>query len=144
MTPLELQALIASDTEAASLLAQGDDTACAARCSAIAPKVRKEAFLTERGMYFALGATVAETILQKLVTFAQAEQASSPIVARVLEWLKPNNGGVDFGLQQTVEFVAMLHQAEVLTVDEYNAINALSLYPQIITPIEVEYVRTRI
>ena len=113
MTPLELQALITSDTEAASLLEQGKDAACAARCSVIAPLVRKETFLTERGMYAALGATVAETILLKLVAFANASQTASPIMARVLEWLKPNNGGVDFGLQQTVDFVAMLHQGEV-------------------------------
>ena len=110
MTPAALQTLIASDTEAASLLAQGQDAACAARCSVIAPKVRKETFLTERGMYAALGATAAETILQKLVAFAAAEQTASPIMARVLGWLQPSSGGVDFGLDQTVDFVAMLHQ----------------------------------
>ena len=94
-------------------------------------------------MYSALGAEVAETILGKLAAFAQAEQASSPVVARALEWLKPNNGGMDFGFQSTLDFISALHQGGVLTTAERDALDALSLYPQIITTLEVEYVRTR-
>lgn len=41
MTPAELKTLIDSDTEAAHMAGIGDDSGCAARCSAIAPTIRK-------------------------------------------------------------------------------------------------------
>ena len=41
MTPAELLALIASDSQATAYFQQGNDEACAARCTAIAPPVRQ-------------------------------------------------------------------------------------------------------
>jgi len=41
MTDAELYTLIQNDTQAAALYAEGNDEACAVRCSAIAPPVRQ-------------------------------------------------------------------------------------------------------
>jgi hypothetical protein len=41
MTPTDLRQLIASDTQATAYFAAGNDEACAARCTAIAPSVRQ-------------------------------------------------------------------------------------------------------
>ena len=41
MTPSELLTLIASDAQATAYFQQGNDEACAARCTAIAPPVRQ-------------------------------------------------------------------------------------------------------
>lgn len=141
MTPTELKALIESDELATQLAASGNDAACAARCSVIAPKVYKETILTERGLYVALGAEVAETILQKLAGFAAANQTQSPIIARVLDWLKPNNGGVDFGDAQTLGLVGLLTQGGLFTAEEYAALSAIALVPQTITEAQIERAR---
>lgn len=50
MSPADLQVLIQSDPQAAALFAAGDDTGCAARGSAIAPKIVRETRLSRMGL----------------------------------------------------------------------------------------------
>lgn len=88
-----------------------------------------------------MGAEVAETILQKLAGFAAANQTQSPIIARVLDWLKPNNGGVDFGDAQTLGLVGLLTQGGLFTAEEYAALSAIALVPQTITEAQIERAR---
>lgn len=141
MTPAELKTLIEADAAALALFEAGNDAACAVRCSVIAPKVYRETILTERGLYVVLGATMAETILQKLAGFAATNATQSPIIARVLDWLKPNNGGVDFGDPQTLGLVRLLTQGQLFTAEEYAAISAIALVPQTITEAQIERAR---
>ena len=137
MSPVELRALIESDAEALALARSGAADSCAARCVAIAPKVRASKTLTERGLYQELGPTVAETILQKLEGYAVAGAAYSAIVKRFLKWLEPANEGVDFGLQNTLDMAGLLYQGGLLTVDEYTAIDGLSKVAPTITGADV-------
>lgn len=137
MTPAELKTLIESDAEALQLANAGNDEACAARCGVIAPKIRVSTMLTERGLYTELGPVVAETILQKLEGYAAASQPYSALVSRFLGWLEPTNGGVDFGLQSTLDMAGALTQGGLLSTEEYAAINLLSLAPQKFTAAQI-------
>lgn len=137
MTPVELKNLIKSDAQALQFAQAGNDEACAARCSEIAPQTRATTMLTERGLYDRLGALVAETILQKLDAFAKTADQMAPMVRRVLVWLQPVNGGADVGAAELLVMVGALKLKGVLTVDEAMAIDALSLVPQTVTAAEV-------
>lgn len=137
MTPAELRALIESDAEATAFANAGNDEACAIRCGVIAPMVRVSTTLTERGLYKELGPVMAETVLQKLEGYAAAEQAYSALVKRFLKWLEPNNDGVDFGLQSTLDMAGALTQGGLLSTEEFAAINLLSLAPQTFTAAQI-------
>jgi hypothetical protein len=144
MTPQQLKALIESDATATQLAAEKNDFACAARCAAIAERVRVPTVLTSRGLYKAIGPTTAETILQKLTAYASAGQAYSPVIARFINWLEPTNEGADFGDPDLLGLAAALRDGSVLTQSEYDALSEISLTPPTITALDVEYVRTRL
>ncbi len=142
MTPRELKALIESDPQAKALAEAGNDHDCAIRCSEIGPLIRSSLILTERGLYNKLGPMVAETLLQKFEHYTGSYKA---LVSRVLKWLRPSEGGSDFGDPAMIQFLSLLlAEGLSITQSEFDAINNLSLSNQIITPLEVEYVRTRL
>jgi hypothetical protein len=94
MPPDNLLALIQADATALALAQAGDDTACAARCSALAPPVLQSAMVTERTIFWLYDNPMdAETVLQTIAAVAEV----NPIVKRVLTWLQPYAGGVDMG-----------------------------------------------
>ena len=130
MTPAELKALIESDAEATALANAGNDEACAVRCGVIAPQVRVETVLTERGLYDRLGATTAETILQKLEGFSVTQDPLASVVKRFLRWLEPVNGGADWGQPEALQMCHALMLGGLLTEAECTAINNLSLTSQ--------------
>jgi hypothetical protein len=151
MTPTQLKTLINGDPAALAAFIEKDDSACAARCSAIALKVHKETTYVERTLYKALGPMVAEPLLQKVEAYAAGatipftqENALRFIVKRAIKWLQPSEGGWEFGSTNSLTMVGALLQAQVITQPEYDAIMNLSLVPQIITALDVEFVRTRI
>ena len=142
MTPRELKALIESDPQAKALAEAGNDHDCAIRCSEIGPLIRSSLILTERGLYNKLGPMVAETLLQKFEHYTGSYKA---LVSRVLKWLRPSEGGSNFGDPAMIQFLSLLlAEGLSITQSEFDAINNLSLSNQIITPLEVEYVRTRL
>jgi len=142
MTPRELKALIESDPQAKALAEAGNDHDCAIRCSEIGPLIRSSLILTERGLYNRLGPMVAETLLQKFEHYTGSYKA---LVSRVLKWLRPSEGGSDFGDPAMIQFLSLLlAEGLSITQSEFDAINNLSLSNQTITPLEVEYVRTRL
>ena len=138
MTPQALKTLIESDATATAMLASRDYAGCAARCVTLAPQIHVETMLTERGVYKKLGATLGETIFQKLEGFAAASQPMSPIITRVLKWLEPTNGGLDFGDAQSLTLVAALTAGGLFTTEEQTAIVGMSLVSETITPSHVE------
>lgn len=137
MTPAELKSLIESDAEALALARSGAADLCALRCMAIAPKINAETVLTERGLYQRLGATVAETILQKLEGFAATQNSLAAVVRRFLKWLEPVNGGADWGQPEALAMCHALMQGGLLTQEECDAIHALSLVAPTITGADV-------
>lgn len=137
MTPAELKTLIESDAEATALANAGNDEACAVRCGVIAPQLRVETVLTERGLYQKLGATVAETILQKLEGFAATQDPMAAVVKRFLKWLEPLNGGADWGQPEALQMCHALMLGGLLTEAECNAIGSLSLASQTFTAAQI-------
>lgn len=129
MNKQELLDLILSDQQAKSCAILGDDIGCAQRCSEIAPKVRRITELTERGLYQKLGPIEAETILQKLEKYDGTYALN---IKRVLYWLKPQNGGLDFASDATLQLLGVLTQEGVLTQQELFKIDNMSYYSQVI------------
>lgn len=86
MTPAELKSLIDSDTTAAALFAAGNDSACAVRCSEIAPKVTRETRLSRMGI-LSLYANPADgyTVLATIDAVAQG----NPIIAEIRSFMGP-------------------------------------------------------
>lgn len=154
MTPLELKKLIQGDAQASQLLAASDDVGCAARCSVIAPRVHKITQYVEQTAYIVLTPEIAEPLLLKLEAYGNTAilpfDGSSNAnklafyTKRVLRWLAPNSVlGWSAGTPNSVALVTSLLNFEVITQSEHNAIMNLSLVPQTITAIEVEFVRKR-
>lgn len=134
MNKQELLNLILSDQQAKSCAIAGNDMGCAQRCSDIAPKIRQITELTERGLYQKLGPVDAETILQKLENYNGIYALN---IKRVLEWLKPQNGGLDFASVPTLQLLGVLTQEGVLTPQELSKLDNMSYYPQIINTNQV-------
>ena len=137
MTPAELRALIESDPQALQLAQAGAADVCAKRCMEIAPKVRVSTMGTERLLYEKLGALVGETILAKLEAFSATQDQMAPLVKRVLGWLKPSNGGTDWGSQELITMAGALKLKDVITADELIGIESLSLVTPTITGADV-------
>jgi len=139
---MSLYQLITSDELASELFAARQDDECAARCNLIATATHQPTgLLTDRGLYQALGPVMAETILQKLSAYAQANQAYSLVVARFLRWLEPTNQGVDFGDPALLQLLDALTLGGLLTGDESAAIKAISLKKPVYTAAQVERLR---
>jgi hypothetical protein len=135
VTPQELKVLIESDPQAKALAEAGNDYACAIRCSEISPLIRSSLILTERGLYNKLGPMVAETILQKFEHYAGSYKA---LVSRVLKWLRPSEGGSDFGDPSMIQFLSLLlAEGLSITQSEFDAISNLSLSHEVIGPGQV-------
>lgn len=125
MTNQELRDLIHSDTLATELADRGDDQGCADRLVEIAPAIRVQTILTERGMYDRLGPTVAETVLQ---AFEAYQGAFKENVRRALNWLRPAEGGVDFGDPSFVALLELLKSdGVVITQAQLDAMLSVSL-----------------
>lgn len=81
-----------------------------------------EHFVTERGVYWALGPSAGEAFMAGLEVTAQ----SNPIVARALKWLAPAEGGIDVGLQSVRSLLDQLALASAITSESAEAIKALA------------------
>lgn len=135
MTAEQLKALIQTDVLAKQLADRGDDSGCATRCTTIAAPMRTETVLTERGLYDRLGASMAESILQKLSSYSGSYRA---IVQRVLGWMRPGEGGFDFAEPEFLSLINAIRQDGAAISDaEYQALVNLSLAPSRITASEV-------
>lgn len=86
MTPSELKALIDADQQATALAAAGNDSACAERCSVIAPKLLKETRLSRMGI-LGLYANPADgmTVLGTIDAVAEG----NPVVAEIRRFMEP-------------------------------------------------------
>lgn len=94
MTPAELKTLIESDAEATAFANAGNDEACAARCSVIAPKVLIPLRLGDINIVALFADPVGgETVCQTIEAIAE----QNPIVKRAWRWAEPGKPGLDVG-----------------------------------------------
>lgn len=78
-------------------------------------------FVNIRTMYAEIGPAETETIIAKL-TSAAPENA---VIARILSWLAPAEGGIDMGHTATRGYITQLHTAGLFTETERDALLAL-------------------
>lgn len=98
------------------------DSQVATALNATSQHVLSQPYLiTSRTLYADLGATDAETILQKL----EAASASNPVVKRVLGWLLPSEAGVDITHPGTRGQIDALVAAGVLSSEEGSQVKAI-------------------
>lgn len=141
MSPEDLRALIEGDAEAAALFVAANDRACAARCTAIAPKVIVDADVTERDAIRAYANPEdAATVLGKIKAVAEV----NPFIAVLFAWMKPGAPGLNFGDPRVrASMTAPTETGGVgLTAQEAAPLLALAERSQIITEAEVEKLRT--
>jgi hypothetical protein len=146
MTPLEIKALIQSDAEASRLLDAKNDSACAERCSLIAPKLLKETRLSRLGVLSLYG-NQADGL--SVINAIKAAALSNPLWAEVWAFMQPGNDAVclpDFADDQVRAALKVSTQSGGLGLTQALAdpILRAAEMMQTISPLEVEYVRTRI
>lgn len=129
MTPEEIRATILVDPQLREWIEQGNDQAVADALSPLASKVPTGELYTERAIFAELGPIMAETVLSKLEQFASTGNSGSSVVKRGLQWLKPNEGGLDFQNPDVKQLLTGLTAAGVLTPDELTALSALGMRP---------------
>jgi hypothetical protein len=147
MTPQELKALIESDQQAKTLMQLGNDIGCAARCSEIAPKIPKELRLSiarllslyQHNIYLGMA------IVAKFRTVA----AHNPLVAELLPFMEATADSIgypDFSLPPIRQTLTTPEEQGGIGLTPEQALPILSAgeQSQVITPLEVEYVRTRL
>jgi len=137
MTEAEIRAAISVDPQFRQWIEEGNDQAVADALSPLAAKVPTGELYTERAIFAALGPIMAESVLSKLEQFANTGSSGASVVKRGLQWLKPNEGGLDFQHPDVKQLLQGLAAAGVLTSDEFIALNALGLRPGTVTIADV-------
>jgi|688.fasta_scaffold15194_4 hypothetical protein len=141
-----LKITIENDDIAYTLMLDGDDAACAKRCSEIMPKVPKELKLSELGILalYQHNPVMGVTVVHKI---KQAQQTSL-FAAIIVPFMAPGNSVdtlPDFSLELVREYlITPVQDSGVgLTEEEARPIFEAGVTPQIITQADIEYVRTR-
>lgn len=130
MTPAELLALIASDPQATAFFTAGNDEACAARCTAIAPPVRQPVPASKLRVTLAVQGNLAN-----ILRMAANVNSPEPPYGTCLTLMTLLDAGDPIDLDEP----AVQRQAEVLTqhglltAQHRLEIAALANTPQIIT-----------
>jgi hypothetical protein len=129
MNEEQIRAAVLADPQLREWIEQGNDQAVADALSPSASKVPTGELYTERAIFAELGPIMAESILSKLEHFAATGNSGSSVVKRGLQWLKPNEGGLDFQNPDVKQLLTGLTVAGVLTPDELTALSALGMRP---------------
>ena len=147
MTPSDLSALIAGDSEAAAMFAAGNDSGCAARCVAIAPQVVSPVpvLIGELGLIriFAEQGNVfgGDAFLASLESIAASQQQAAGTVKRILRSIYPPAEGVDFSDPVLRGQLDAFAAAGLLNQSLVNVIKNAVLVPQVITADDVSATR---
>lgn len=95
---------------------------CADALNAVTVTITDATWATERTLYASLGPTIGEEILQRF----EAAAAGNPVIARVRNWLKPAEGGIDLGHPSTQAQLDALQAGGVLTAAHVAALKGLA------------------
>lgn len=136
MTPAELKTLIEQDQEATAFAAAEQWVECSQRASEIAPPLLRETPLSELSVLrLSSDPAAAEAVLQQIEAVAQG----NPVVARVLQWMKPQSQrGLDFGdIRVRTMLTTPVNQGGCgLTSEQARPLLAAAEYQPEITPLE--------
>ena len=133
MTDAELYALIQSDADAAAAYAAGNDTACADRCTQIAPQTRQP---VDAGRL--MDAFMSMSIWQKLEAAAPPGSVDPPAsTARTMMTRLNQSRPVDLDNPAVQSIVADCIAHSLMTQAEAAALSSLADTPQAITQQQV-------
>jgi hypothetical protein len=135
MTPSELKTLIESDAEASQCWADRRDAACAARCSVIAPKLRRLVTADEIQLHSSKNGTWAAITLAR-------ESAETPLQIKgvcitFLDWVRSGRS-VDFDLPEVQGMVGGLIQSGLVTEQQAAELDAMGYESQTFTTDDVQ------
>lgn len=128
MTDTDLAAAILADPTAKALVDAGNDSGAATRMGAILPPTTVSKLVDERALYAAFANPAdALQVMTALATVASGSLPNSPIVARVLTWMSPAQGGVDISNSAVLATLAQLVTAGLITSAQSSTIQALAM-----------------
>ncbi|MDB5937255.1 MAG: hypothetical protein JWQ01_4599 [Massilia sp.] len=135
MTDDELHDAILANPAAKAMADAGNDSGAAAAIAAkLPPEIVPNTFLNERSIVAIFpNPGDGEAALQGFEAAAQ----SNPLFARVVRWLKPEAGGVDFGLASTRASLDILRKANALTPEAVARLKAVAERPATVDPNQV-------
>ena len=130
LTPQELKTLIEGDTLASQLWADRRDSACADRCSVIAPTVRRLVTADEVQLHSSMNGTWAAITLAR-------EAADTPLQIKgvcvtFLDWIKSGRS-IDFDLPEVIQMVGGLIASGLVTQAQADTLDAIGYDPQTFT-----------
>jgi hypothetical protein len=135
MTPNELKTLIESDSEASQYWADRRDAACAARCSVIAPQIRRLVTADEIQLHSSKNGTWAAITLAR-------ESPETPLQIKgvcitFLDWVKSGRS-VDFDLPEVTQMVGGLIQSGLVTQEQAAELDAIGYESHTFTTDDVQ------
>lgn len=113
---MDLQLLAAELAKPAYSEMNDQEAADALNALTVARPIQR--FVSIRTMYADIGPETTETIVAKLTAAA----ATNPVIARVLSWMAPAEGGIDMGNSVTRAQVVGLCTAGLFTTAERDAL----------------------
>lgn len=136
MTNAELVAAINANPTALAQVTTGQDNACAATISATLAPTLVPTLISERSLYSAFANPAdALQVIEALTGLAAGNPdasppvAPNPIVASVLSWLAPNNGGVDVSNPAVIAMLGEMVAGALITQAQSDTIQALAQVP---------------
>lgn len=130
MDPQELLTLIQSDTKASEFFAEGNDEACAARCSEIAPVIRQPVPASKMRVTLALQGKLSN-ILRMAANINSPEPPYGTCLT--LKTLLDSGDPIDLDRAEVQQQAQILVQHGLLSTADLLEIRALANTPQIIT-----------
>jgi hypothetical protein len=137
MTDSQLLAAIQADSQASALAAAGNDAGCAARIAATAAPVLVSTYVNERGVFAAFADPAdAEHVMEALEALAP----TNPVIKRALDWMQPNNGGIDLSFASVRTMLDQMAAGGAITTAQAGTLKALAQQPVNITAADVSRV----
>jgi hypothetical protein len=135
MTTEELKTLIQSDEEASQYWADRRDAACAARCSVIAPPVRKPVPAADIQYDAALNGVWAGITIAR--ESSETPQQVRGICITFLDWIKSGRP-IDFDMPEVQQMLGGLVLSELVTQQQADALALRADTPQTFTTDDVQ------
>jgi hypothetical protein len=147
MTDADLLSAIEADPTVKALADAGNDAGCAARLAAVLPPAVRSTYVNERAIFAAFpNPADAEAFMQGLEAVAAGQPNATPpvpgnpIVKRALDWLAPNNGGVDVGNPAVRVMLDRMAAGGAITTAAAATVKALAQSPASVSAADVSRV----
>jgi hypothetical protein len=140
MTPQQLKTLIQSDPIAAELLLAGEDQKCAEQINVIAPPKRELVAAADLQYFAAIHGIWAR--LRLAIESGTTPDLIKGVCITFVDWVDAGRP-IDLDHPQVATMLGALVQSGLVTAEQQTGLMALANRPQLVTALEIEFVRTR-